>query len=307
LEDLLSKAREDQVEVSLATMDEGESHILLAQYMAGMIAQSLKKIKGKNKILNQIQICNSIIKQFSEKSLQIECGNETITDAAKRLLEVRNPLIQATPRPDTPLSFGCLLTETRNNPTLVFQLQKEILHADRIDILCSFIKWSGIKILQDELKAFAERPDTILRVITTSYLGATDLKAFEFLRSPPNAELRITYDTKRTRLHAKAYIFYRNTGFGTAYIGSANLSQAALTEGLEWNVKISQYESTHLWEKFCATFETYANHAEFEPYSKKDMMKEKLPFLILHHMNIIKRSLKNWKLLGKFIHDSGIW
>ena len=84
LEDLLSKAREDHFEVSLATMDEGESHILLAQYMAGMIAQSLKKIKGKNKILNQIQICNSIIKQLPEKDLQFEFGNETITDAACR-------------------------------------------------------------------------------------------------------------------------------------------------------------------------------------------------------------------------------
>jgi len=273
LEDLLSKAREDHVEVSLATVDEGESHILLAQYMAGMIAQSLKKIKGKNKILKQIQICNSIIKQISEKDLQFEFGNETITDAAKRLLEVRKPLIQATPRPDTPLSFGCLLTGTHHDPTLVSQLQKEILHADRIDILCSFIKWSGIRILQDELQAFAERPDTLLRVITTSYLGATDLKAVEFLRSLPNAELRITYDTKRTRLHAKAYIFYRNTGFGTAYIGSANLSQAALTDGLEWNVKISQYESPHLWEKICATFETYANNAEFETYSKEDKIR----------------------------------
>ena len=65
-------------------MDEGESHILLAQYLAGMIAQSLKKIKGKNKILNQIQICNSIFKLLSEKSIQNECGNETITDAACR-------------------------------------------------------------------------------------------------------------------------------------------------------------------------------------------------------------------------------
>jgi hypothetical protein len=98
LEDLLSKAQEDHVEVSLATMDEGESHILLAQYMASMIAQSLKKIKGE-KIFNQIQICNFIIKQLSEKSLQIECVNEMITDAAKRLMVVRNPLIQAPPRP----------------------------------------------------------------------------------------------------------------------------------------------------------------------------------------------------------------
>mgnify|MGYP001812848046 FL=1 len=75
LEDLLSKAQEDHIEVSLASMDEGESHILLAQYMAGMIAQSLKKIKVKNKILNQIHICNSIFKKiFDGQSLNSELG-----------------------------------------------------------------------------------------------------------------------------------------------------------------------------------------------------------------------------------------
>jgi hypothetical protein len=69
LEDLLSKAREDHVAVSLATLDEGESHILLAWYMAGMIAQSLKKIKGKNKILNQIKSRLTLLNQRSRLDL----------------------------------------------------------------------------------------------------------------------------------------------------------------------------------------------------------------------------------------------
>jgi len=47
LKDLLSETREDRAEVRLATMDEGESHILLAQYMAGIVARSSKKIKGE--------------------------------------------------------------------------------------------------------------------------------------------------------------------------------------------------------------------------------------------------------------------
>src|SRR5262249_31943658 len=89
-------------------------------------------------------------------------------------------------------------------------------------------------------------------VLTTSYRGATDLKAIDLLQSIPRSEVRVSYDTHRTRLHAKAYLFHRDTGFGTAYVGSANLSRPALTEGLEWTIKLSQYESPHLWDRVAA-------------------------------------------------------
>src|SRR5262249_5274843 len=109
-----------------------------------------------------------------------------------------------------------------------------------------------------------------LRVVTTSYLGATDLKAIDLLQAMSNTEIRVSYDTHRTRLHAKAYLFHRDTGFGTAYVGSANLSRPALTEGLEWTVKLSQYESPHLWDRVAATFETYWEDGEFEPYHEAE-------------------------------------
>lgn len=97
-------------------------------------------------------------------------------------------------------------------------------------------------------------------------MGATDAKAIEALRELPNTEVKVSYDTERTRLHAKTYAVHRGTGFGSAYIGSANLSRAALSEGLEWTSKISQYELAHLWQKIVATFESYWNDEGFERF-----------------------------------------
>jgi superfamily II DNA or RNA helicase/HKD family nuclease len=151
------------------------------------------------------------------------------------------------------------------------QLGKEIRTADRVDILCSFIRWSGLRLILDDLSRLVEttHPEgPRLRVITTSYMGATDPRAVEALRALPNTEVRVSYDTKRTRLHAKAYLFHRATGFGSAYVGSANLSQAALSEGLEWTTKVSQYELPYLWGKLLATFESYWNDDEFEPFTE---------------------------------------
>ncbi len=269
LRQLITAAKEKQLRVIDEPMDKGESHLILAQYLSKIIAGSLKGTKGQDKLADQIQICNKIIEILSEKKIE-DLDNEIIPEDAARLLQVYDPLLEPPSRPGTPLSNSALLTGTRNDPSMVSQLQKEVASADRVDILCSFIKWSGIRILIDAFKKFTEREGVKLQVITTSYLGATDLKAIDALHALPNTQLYVTYDTRRTRLHAKAYIFHRESGFGTAYVGSANISQPALTDGLEWNIKISQYESPHLWDKICATFQTYVHDPEFTPYSASE-------------------------------------
>ncbi|MBO5254802.1 MAG: DUF3427 domain-containing protein, partial [Opitutales bacterium] len=168
---------------------------------------------------------------------------------------------------------------TSSDLTLESELKKEIQTADSIDILCSFIKWSGLRLILPYLKE-ATADGKRLRIITTSYLGATDIKAIDELQKLPNTELLVSYDTERTRLHAKSYIFHRNNGFGTAYIGSSNISAPALTSGLEWNLKISQFELPYLWEKICATFETYQNTTEFTHYDESS--RERLTKALRH-------------------------
>lgn len=178
--------------------------------------------------------------------------------------------------PDTPLAVSALLTGSSRSPALRLQLQKELASCDRADWLVSFIKYAGILPLMETLQRFTQTPASDgrprLRIATTSYMGATDAKAIEELLRLPHTEIRVSYDTKRTRLHAKAYLFHRATGFGSAYIGSANISRAALDEGLEWTAKISQYETPHLWQAALSTFDSHwEDTTEFSPCAEVDL------------------------------------
>jgi superfamily II DNA or RNA helicase/HKD family nuclease len=177
--------------------------------------------------------------------------------------------------PLTGLSQSELFSGANAGISLEAELKREILSSDKIYWLVSFIKWSGLRIFKDELEAFAAQGKKI-KVITTSYMGATEAKAIDFLASLPNAEVRLSYNVKQERLHAKSYMFIRETGFHTGYIGSSNLSHSALTNGLEWNLKITSQEIPHIVKKTINTFDTYWESAEFEPYSGKGESKEKL-------------------------------
>ncbi|MCD7798378.1 MAG: DUF3427 domain-containing protein [Akkermansiaceae bacterium] len=181
-------------------------------------------------------------------------------------------------RPDTALDASALLTGAARTPSLLSQISKELGSCDQADWLVSFIKMSGINPLREELRKFTSEslPDGSprLRVATTSYMGATDAAAIDFLRQLPNTEVRISYDTHRTRLHAKAYIFRRRTGFGSSYIGSANISRVAMDQGLEWTVKVSQRENPCLWADIIATFNSHwADVREFEPCGTDEEIK----------------------------------
>ena len=261
----------DQRLVEFANVDTGDAHAAAAQYLETLLFSALAKFRGEEANEKQRKLVNRVIATLTEE-MGTEWGEAvSLADPLRRLLAIhRQPQTEPSVRPDTPLARSALLTGTRLDPSLALQLQKEIASADRVDVLCSFIKWSGLRLILPDLQQLACTPHPDgprLRIITTSYMGATDPRAVEALRELPNTEVRVSYDTSRTRLHAKAYLIHRATGFGSAYVGSANLSHAALSEGLEWTSKISQYELPHLWQRIVATFDTYWNDDEFEPFT----------------------------------------
>lgn len=195
----------------------------------------------------------------------MQADDDTVVALQQLLAVAVAPGVHRVARPTTPLSDTALLTNTPGEPSLGAELQAELASADRVDLLCAFVKWHGIRLLADELALLRER-GTPLRVITTTYLGGTERRALDRLVREFGAEVRVRYEGQSTRLHAKAWLFRRRSGFDTGYVGSSNLSRSALVDGLEWNVRISSIATPGLVRKFEATFDTYWHHPEFRPY-----------------------------------------
>ncbi|MFN9025483.1 MAG: phospholipase D-like domain-containing protein, partial [Akkermansiaceae bacterium] len=145
-------------------------------------------------------------------------------------------------------------------------MELELESADRVDMLVSFIKSAGLKLLLPSLERFTKRGGK-LRVITTTYLGASDPTAIRQISELSNTEIKINYDTKHSRLHAKAYFIHRDSGLSCAFIGSANLSHAAMTSGLEWTVKLPSTELPDLYRRCEAEFSSYWENPSFVKFT----------------------------------------
>ncbi|MCG3167896.1 MAG: UvrABC system protein B [Bacteroidia bacterium] len=276
-------------------LDKTEASKVLSQYLVEVIQVALNLISGDDSVEKQIEISNKIIlllrteledEDFDEDLIATEAKilsaifskiDASFSDFEKHLKEIT---------PYTRLSQSELFTGNNAGISLESEIRKEILSSDKISFLVSFIKFSGIRVFEKELFEFTERGGQ-LQVITTSYMGATDLKAVEYLSGLKNTEIKVSYNTDNERLHAKAYLFFRNTGFHTGYIGSSNLSRSALTNGLEWNIKVTTKEVGHIIDKFQKTFETYWQDKEFELFDK------------IHHSEKLRIALKKERITDK--------
>ena len=256
---------------------------LLSMYLSGIFEQMFMDIvdtttdSEENEedtetdvLKKSINLANTIIEKLV-KDFHLETGNlvsaqakiltavidktqSDYPDLSKRLEEIM---------PIKGLVNGALFTG--KGIRLYTELQKEIGSANEIRLMVSFIKKRGLALLLPQLKEFTNRGG-LLKVITTTYMKATDFEAIKQLASLKNTEIKITYDETSERLHAKAYIFLRETGFNTAYIGSSNMSEQALDTGTEWNIKVTQMEQPRMMKTITSAFDASWWAEGYEPF-----------------------------------------
>ena len=268
-------------------IDSAEAPKVLAKYVSEITERALENLHDQRyDLADQIDLVNQLVRTVLQATQHTGAQrtdahhtstrhSQSVTQPGQQLLALydkTNSILALDEkarivRPETSIAQTSLFTGAIHEPQMYTELKKEILSCSRIDMLVSFVKWSGLRLIIDELRTFAQNGGE-LRVITTSYMGATDVKAIDEIRKLPGAKIKVSYDTKRTRLHAKAYVFYRETGFTTAYVGSSNLSNAAISSGLEWNVKVAAKDLPQTIDKIAATFESYWNSKEFEYYDE---------------------------------------
>lgn len=278
----LAEFAEDKFLIKKESIDSADSYKVLADYLSEIVCGVLKGYFSTNDsrstISAQVSVINKVLR-FIEEEWKTE---EVVTSDFRLSEEGQYEFLRgiyskvgyteaqieekAKYHPLSGYRVSNLFTGG-NDISIDDEIKRDIHTADEIDLVVSFIKYQGLRLIYDDLLEFVRRPGTKLRVMTTTYMGATDPKAlskiFDLKQLGGNVEIKASFNSNQERLHAKAYIFKRNSGFDTAYIGSSNLSRSALTKGLEWNMRITSVENKHIIKKTLATFETYWNSNDF--------------------------------------------
>lgn len=238
----------------------------IALHLSRRIQRTLESVGDSDRVTVGVEVARDLIARLA-KIVEAETSEAPVEPGTvlHAILQRRpDGTPEAIAEPLIPLLDTTLLTNAPGEPGLLHQLDAEIESADEIDVLMAFIRRSGINPLMSSLRRHCERGRT-LRVLTTIYTGSTERAAVQQL-TDLGAQVRISYDVSTTRLHAKAWIFHRRSGFSTAYVGSSNLTHSAQVTGLEWNVRASSARNPDILDKFEAVFESYWQSSDFVPF-----------------------------------------
>ena len=252
-----------------ADLHAAEAADRLALHLARVIERGIASIQDQKRVSAGLALVSELIAKIAQDTFDALIDEQPAAPAAV-LTGVLGALPDGTPEaiaePLIPLLDTALMTNAPGEPRVGQQIATEVPSADRIDLIMAFIRHSGIAPLMPALRRHGEAGRTI-RILTTTYTGSTEARALVALQAL-GAEVRVSYDESTTRLHAKAWLFHRHSGFSTAYVGSSNLTHSAQVAGLEWNVRFSAARNPHVLDKVAAVFESYWHSGDFVPFDE---------------------------------------
>jgi superfamily II DNA or RNA helicase/HKD family nuclease len=274
LQESLERARADGWLIESGAVDDASLAKVLARHIHDQARDRIGSLPYslKDRRREQVQIANRVLEVLAPYTTDSELAASIHADA-QFLLEVQPPRAgdqrrgPPRPRPGIPLRESILLVNGHRDLQIGAQVALEIQSADRVDLLCAFVRFAGLRLIRGEVADFLLRGGQ-MRVIASVYTGSTEKRALDELVGL-GALVKISYETSQTRLHAKAWLFERDSGYHTAYVGSSNLTHSALLDGLEWNVRATAVDNPAIIERIKATFEQYWNEPEFEPYDPR--------------------------------------
>ncbi|MCP5476139.1 MAG: DUF3427 domain-containing protein [Rhodanobacteraceae bacterium] len=261
-----------RLEPETSTLHPEEAADRISLHLGRLLRQAIASLESKHRPEQGALLARKIVELLlAMPGKGVDPGDAPVAPASvlrSLLRRLPDGTREALLPPVIPLLDTTLLTNAPGEPRVGVQLQSEIVSADRIDVLMAFVRRSGIRPLLAGLRRHTQdgRP---LRLLTTTYTQSTELAALEALRDA-GAEIRVSYDTSGTRLHAKAWLFHRASGFSTAFIGSSNLTHSAQVTGLEWNVRVSGARNPDVVDKFSAVFDSYWESTDFRPFDAKE-------------------------------------
>jgi len=248
----------------------------LARHVGTLLERALqdkrKDVQARARLVERVL---EVVRQEAPGVVELSVHAPRPTRDALTWVGPRDPRL-GTPRPPDRPQHGlvqpALLFNGANDISLVHELKAEMASADRIDAVVAFLKKSGLNLIRPALAEFFRRGGE-LRLIATTYIGATQKRAVDELVDL-GGRIRIAYEEDRTRLHAKAWMFHRHSGLCTAYVGSSNLSRAAMTDGAEWNVRVTRRRTPAVIERFEQAFEQLWNSAatDYQPQQHGDRL-----------------------------------
>jgi HKD family nuclease len=280
LQTLLEEIPEGTLLADVADLRDAEASDRMSRHVAEVLARVIERAPEGQRSAEAVRIATALIRSLeSVTDRKPDLRDDEPLDPARVLVALLQRLPDGRPqtieRPLTPLLDTTVFTNAPGEPAVGHELRAEVPSADAIDLVMAFVRWSGVRPLIDVLRRHCEAGKP-LRVLTTTYTNSTEQRALDELERL-GAQIKVSYDTSSTRLHAKAWMFHRESGYSTAYIGSSNLTHSAQVVGLEWNVRVSAARNPDALAKMAAVFTSYWESRDFSAYEAAEFGRRSVP------------------------------